>query len=121
MKQVCSFRFSVFSKKNLAKVVVFTDHWPLTTGHGMMRVAVEAEDLAKAAQLGEHLRAVQGPLLPGPEDRVQRGVGNEQEGNSGVEAAQFTGQPAAAGVAHPKERPAGARERRGRAGRRLRP
>ena len=73
-----------------------------------MGVAVEAEDLAKAAQLGQDLRAVQGPLLPGAKDRVQGGVGQDNQGGFGVQALQLPGQPAAAGVAHPEKWAAGA-------------
>ena len=103
---VFSFRFSVITTSKKSLYLLTTGNWH--TGLCIMRVAVEAEDLAKAAQLGEDFRAVQGPLLPGPKDRVQRGVGEEQEGDFGVKAVQFTGQPAAAGLAHPEKRPAGA-------------
>jgi hypothetical protein len=72
-------------------------------------MAMEAKDLAEAGQQGCHLAAVRGPLLPGPIDEVQGGVGEEDEGRFVVHLGKLPGQAVAAGLPHPEERSPGAR------------
>jgi hypothetical protein len=72
-------------------------------------MAMEAKDLAEAGQQGCHLAAVRGPLLPGPIDEVQGGVGEEDEGRFVVHLGKLPGQAVAAGLPHPEERFPGAR------------
>jgi len=66
-----------------------------------MGMAMEAKNLAEAGQQDRHLAAVRGPLLPGAIDKVQWGVGEEDEGRFGVHLGKLPGQPLAAGLPPP--------------------
>ena len=69
-----------------------------------MRVAMEAQNPPEPGQQRHHLRAVHRPLRPGPKDRVQGSVGQDNQGRLGVQAVKLPGQPTAAGLTYPEGR-----------------